>query len=276
MRDLILPLEKTCKTALTKTGIPGFQYCLNPYVGCAHACVYCYASFMCRFSGHKQPWGQFVDAKVNFPQVLEKQLKGRRAPEGRLILGSVTDAYQPAEAWYKLTRSCLAALAGHPSLEVEILTKSALVVRDLQLLQQLPRCSVGFTVTTINEKAARVLEPGAPPPGLRLAAARQLAEAGLPVWVFIAPVLPGLGDGEKDLTGLFRELKRARVEKVLADTLNPYPAVVQRLKKVYHRHFPEALADLELGCAEPEYYRIKMEKMLSEISSQFGCRLSLV
>jgi len=274
--DLIVPLEKTCKTALTKTGIPGFQYCLNPYVGCAHACVYCYASFMCRFSGHKQPWGQFVDAKVNFPQVLEKQLKGRRAPEGKLILGSVTDAYQPAEAWYKLTRSCLTALAGHPSLEVEILTKSALVVRDLHLLQKLPCCSVGFTVTTINEKAARVLEPGASPPGLRLAAARQLAEAGLPVWVFIAPVLPGVGDSEKDLTVLFRELKRAGVEKVLADTLNPYPAVAQRLKKVYRGNFPEALADLVLCCAEPDYYRSKMEKMLSEISSQFGCRLSLV
>ncbi len=276
MRDLILPLEKTCKTALTKTGIPGFQYCLNPYAGCAHACVYCYASFMCRFTGHKEPWGEFVDVKVNFPSILEKQLKGRRVLAGRIILGSVTDAYQPAEAWYKLTRSCLEVLAGHPSLEVEILTKSALVLRDLPILQKISQCSVGFTVTTINEKAARVLEPGAPPPGLRLAAARQLAEAGLPVWVFIAPVLPGLGDGEKDLTGLFRELKRAGVQKVLADTLNPYPAVAQRLKKVYRGHFPEALADLELCCAEPEYYRIKMEKMLSEISSQFGCRLSLV
>ena len=276
MPDLILPLEKTCKTALTKTGIPGFQYCLNPYVGCAHACVYCYASFMCRFTGHKEPWGQFVDVKVNFPQVLVKQLKGRRAPEGRVILGSVTDAYQPAEAWYGLTRSCLEALVGYPSLEVEILTKSALVVRDLQLLQKLPRCSVGFTVTTINEKAARVLEPGAPPPGLRLAAARQLAEAGIPVWVFIAPVLPGVGDGEEDLACLFKELRRAGVKEVLADTLNPYPAVVQRLKKVYRQHFPEVLADLELCCAEPQFYRSKTERALIAISGQFGCRLSLV
>lgn len=276
MPDMILPLEKTCKTALTKTGIPGFSYCLNPYVGCAHACVYCYASFMCRFTGHKEPWGDFVDVKVNFPQVLAKQLKGRSVLEGRIILGSVTDAYQPAEAWYKLTRSCLEALAGHPSLEVEILTKSALVVRDLPLLQKLPRCSVGFTVTTVNEKAARVLEPGAPPPGLRLAAARQLAEAGIPVWVFIAPVLPGVGDSEKDLTGLFKELKRAGVKEVLADTLNPYPTVARRLKKVYRGHFPEALADLELCCAEPEFYRRKIEKMLAGISVRFGCRLSLV
>lgn len=276
MPDLILPLEKTCKTALTKTGIPGFQYCLNPYVGCAHACVYCYASFMCRFTGHREPWGEFVDVKVNFPQVLAKQLKGRRVPEGRVILGSVTDAYQPAEAWYGLTRSCLEALAGHPSLEVEILTKSSLVVRDLPLLQKLPGCSVGFTVTTAHEKAARILEPGASPPGLRLAAARRLAGAGIPVWVFIAPVLPGVGDGEEDLAGLFEELKRAGVKEVLADTLNPYPAVARRLKKVYRRHFPAALADLELCMAEPGFYRSKIKKTLAGISARFGCRLSLV
>lgn len=276
MPDLILPVEKTCKTALTKTGIPGFSYCLNPYTGCAHACVYCYASFMCRFSGHKEPWGKFVDVKVNFPHILEKQLRGRRVPEGRVILGSVTDAYQPAEAWYKLTRSCLEALAGCPALEVEILTKSALVVRDLQVLQKLPRCSVGFTVTTINERAARVLEPGASPPGLRLAAARQLAEAGVPVWVFIAPVLPGLGDGEKDLVSLFKELKKAGVTEVLADTLNPYPAVVHRLKKVYRGQFPEALADLEMCCAEPEFYRCGIEKRLADISGRFGCQLKLI
>jgi len=231
---------------------------------------------MCRFTGHKEPWGKFVDAKVNFPQILEKQLKSRRAPEGRLILGSVTDAYQPAEARYGLTRSCLEALARHPSLEVEILTKSALVVRDLPLLQKLSRCSVGFTVTTVDEKAARVFEPGVPPPGLRLAAARQLAEAGIPVWVFIAPVLPGVGDSEEALAGLFNALKRAGVEEVLADTLNPYPAVIQRLKKVYRGYFPAALPDLELCTAGPEFYRSEIEKTLAAISGQFGRRLLMV
>jgi DNA repair photolyase len=193
---------------------------------------------MCRFSGHKEPWGTFVDAKVNIAQVLEKQLNARRAPEGRLIIGSVTDAYQQAEAYYGLTRSCLEALVRRPSLEVEILTKSALVVRDISLLAKLPGCTVGFTITTVDEKTARVFEPGAPPPGLRLAAARQLVEAGIPVWVFIAPVLPGVGDGEDALSALFRELKRAGVKEVLADTLNPYPAVIQRLKKVYGENIP--------------------------------------
>jgi DNA repair photolyase len=261
--DMPLAREIFCKTALTKTGIPGFQYCLNPYVGCTHRCVYCYASFMGRFTGHSEPWGTYVDAKVNIAEVLAKQLKARRVPEGKVIISSVTDAYQPAEAHYGLTRSCLEALARCPSLEVEILTKSALVVRDLFILREMPRCSVGFTLTTVNEKIARVIEPGAPPPGLRLAAARQLAEAGIAVWVFIAPVLPGIGDSEEALSDLFKELRKAGVQEILADTLNPYPAVLQRLKKVYRVHFPAALADLDLCAAEPGLYRESVKKSLS-------------
>lgn len=262
MAGMLLAREINCKTALTKTGIPGFQYCLNPYVGCTHSCVYCYASFMGRFTGHREPWGTYVDAKVNIAAVLKKQLNARRVPEGRVIISSVTDAYQPAEAHYRLTRSCLEELAGRPSLEVELLTKSALVVRDLSILKEMPRCSVGFTLTTVDEKVARVFEPGAPPPGLRLAAARQLVEAGIAVWVFVAPVLPGVGDSEKALSALFKELRRAGVKDIMADTLNPYPAVLQRLKKVYRTHFPAALADLELCAAEPGLYQESVKKSL--------------
>lgn len=262
MPEMPLVKEILCKTALTKTGIPGFQYCLNPYVGCTHSCVYCYASFMGRFTGHREPWGTYVDAKVNIAAVLKKQLNARRMPEGRVIISSVTDAYQPAEAHYRLTRSCLEELAGCPSLEVEILTKSALVIRDLSILKELPRCSVGFTVTTVDEKAARVFEPGASPPGLRLAAVRQLVEAGIEVRIFVAPVLPGIGDSEEALAVLFKELKRAGVQEVMADTLNPYPAVLHRLKKVYRIHFPAKLADLELCAADPGLYRESVRKSL--------------
>ena len=262
MAGITLAREINCKTALTKTGIPGFRYCLNPYVGCTHRCVYCYASFMGRFTGHGEPWGTYVDAKVNISGVLEKQLQARRPPEGRVIISSVTDAYQPAEAQYGLTRSCLEALSRCPALEVEILTKSALVVRDLAILKEMPRCSVGFTVTTVDEKIARVLEPGAPPPGLRLAAARQLAEAGIEVWGFVAPVLPGVGDSEKALSALFNELRRAGVKDIMADTLNPYPAVLHRLKKVYRDHYPAALAALELCAANPGLYRESVQNSL--------------
>ncbi len=272
----ILLTEKTCKTALNKTGIPGYRYCLNPYSGCAHGCVYCYASFMCRFTGRKNPWGKFLDVKVNFPQVLEKQLKGRNVPGGRVLLGTVTDAYQPGEAVYGLTRSCLEILAGHPFLEVDILTKSALVARDLPLLKKLSCCSVGFTVTTVDDKAARILEPGAPPPGLRLAAAVKLIEAGIPVWVFVAPVLPGVVDTGEAPAGLFRALKQAGVKEVLADFLNPYPAVVRRLKGVYRRYFPAALADLEMYLTHRDLYLYKSRNALAETAAGYGCELGFV
>jgi len=87
--------EINVKTALTKTGIQGFDYCLNPYVGCGHACRYCYASFMKRFTGHIEPWGDFVDVKINAPQVLRKQLQ--RAKPGSVLISTVTDPYQPLE-----------------------------------------------------------------------------------------------------------------------------------------------------------------------------------
>jgi len=229
---------------------------------------------MCRFAGHHKPWGKFVDAKVNFSVILEKQLKGGRLPGGRIIMGTVTDPYQPAETRYGLSRSCLEVLARYPSLEVDILTKSALVARDLSLIQKLSRCSVGFTVTTVNERVARILEPGASPPGLRLAAARQLAEAGVPVWVFIAPLLPGVGDAAEALAGLFRAVAKAGVKEVLVDNLNPYPAVVRRLKRLYRLHFSAALPALEMYLNSPEDYMGKVQDKLMELSGRFGCKFS--
>ncbi len=91
--------EIKVKSVLTKTGIPGVDYCINPYVGCSHSCRYCYATFMTRYSGHTEAWGEFVDIKVNAPEVLEKEIK--RKKKGRVIISSVTDAYQPVEGKYQ-------------------------------------------------------------------------------------------------------------------------------------------------------------------------------
>ncbi|MCR4400655.1 MAG: radical SAM protein, partial [Syntrophomonadaceae bacterium] len=101
--------EKECRSALVKSGIPGTEYCLNPYGGCAHACVYCYAAFMRRFLGTDLPWGSFVQVKVNFAQRLAAQLK--RPKQGTVLLSTVTDPYQPVERHYCLTRASLEALA---------------------------------------------------------------------------------------------------------------------------------------------------------------------
>ncbi|MBE0617498.1 MAG: radical SAM protein, partial [Proteobacteria bacterium] len=124
--------EIHAKSILSRSRIPGATYCVNPYVGCAHACRYCYASFMKRFTGHAEPWGEFVDARVNAREVLERQV--RRAPPGPVLLSTVTDPYQPAEERYRLTRAFLEVLlrSGFP---VDVLTKSPLVLKDLDLLE---------------------------------------------------------------------------------------------------------------------------------------------
>lgn len=271
MTAKIIAREIECKSALNKTGIPGYDYCLNPYVGCAHACIYCYASFMCRFTGHQEKWGDFLDVKVNFPAVLAQQLSKRTKPQGKVLVGTVTDAYQPAEVRYEITRASLEILADYQLLDVHILTKSALVKRDIPILQRMRACEVGFTITTMDNKVARAVEPLASLPHQRLAAARQLQEAGIPVWVFIAPLLPGLSDTEAGLTSLFKSLQEAGIEEILMDYLNAYPAVVHRLKNTYRQHFPEALPDLEEYLRYPAAYQDKIEGRLQQVSALTGC-----
>jgi len=163
------------------------DYCINPYVGCFHGCRYCYATFMKRFTGHTEPWGSFVDIKTNAPEVLHRQL--RTAAAGHVLISSVTDPYQPMEEKYKLTRRCLEVLLPHqPS--VNVLTKSPLILRDLDLLKQFKAITVGFTVGTDNDEIRRIFEPHAPPVEARIQALKTLFEAGLKTYVFIGPLLP--------------------------------------------------------------------------------------
>ncbi|MDD4775696.1 MAG: radical SAM protein [Syntrophomonas sp.] len=268
--------EIICKSILNKTGIPGYDYCLNPYGGCTHACVYCYASFMCRFSGHQEKWGEFLDVKVNAAEMLAKKLGSRNPPGGKLVIGTVTDAYQPAEASFKITRSCLELLAHYRRLEVHILTKSALVVRDLSVLQQLPLCHIGFTITTMDQEVARIMEPGASPPARRLEAALRLVDAGIPVWVFIAPLLPGLTDSREKLESLWRVLSDAGVAEIWVDCLNPYPAVLHRLRTKYREHFPWALPVLERYVSNPEEYKEMVQGIFRQLSNPLKCQMALV
>lgn len=198
------------RSVLSRSGIDGVSYCVNPYVGCAHGCSYCYASFMKKYTGHHEPWGEFVDVKVNAPVVLERQVS--RARPGRVFLSTVTDPYQPAEKAYRVTRSCLEVLSASP-FPVDILTKSPLVLRDLDILARLRGAEVGMTITTDDDGVRRVFEPGVPPIRERVEALKTLHEAGLATYAFIGPVLPM--DPEA-LAGMIRPY----VSRVLIDGMN--------------------------------------------------------
>jgi DNA repair photolyase len=184
--------EIQARTILSKSRV--YDYTVNAYVGCGHACVYCYAKFMRRFTGHREPWGAFVDVKINAAELLAREV--RKKKKGRVWISGVCDAYQPLERKYRLTRQCLAILAEH-GWPVTIQTKSPLVLRDLDILKRAVDVEVGFTVTTADEKVRKLFEPGAPPIAGRIEALGALHDAGIATFVMVAPLLPhaeGLAD----------------------------------------------------------------------------------
>ncbi|HTF99191.1 MAG TPA: radical SAM protein [Nitrospirota bacterium] len=191
--------EIEAKAILSKSQI--YDYALNAYVGCSHSCCYCYAKFMKRFTGHKEPWGSFVDAKINAPELLDREI--RKKKKGRVWISGVCDAYQYLEKKYRLTRKCLAILVEN-DWPISIQTKSPLVLRDIDLLKQANNCEVGFTITTADEKIRAMFEPGAPPIAKRVEALRILHAEGIDTFVMIAPLLPraeGLVDMLKGIVG---------------------------------------------------------------------------
>jgi DNA repair photolyase len=179
--------EIESRSILTKTGIPGSDYCLNPYVGCAHGCRYCYATFMKKYTGHAEQWGTFVDVKKNAPDLLRKQMK--KVKKSSIIISSVTDPYQPIEAKYQLTRKCLTILLEYEC-AINILTKSPLVLRDMDLIKKFRDIEVGITITTNDEKIRKIFEPNAPPIGARIHTLRKLHEQEVRPYVFVGPLLP--------------------------------------------------------------------------------------
>lgn len=199
--------EITAKSILSKSQI--HDYVVNPYVGCAHGCRHCYAAFMKRFTGHREPWGEFVDIKVNAPELLAKEI--RKKPVGRVWVSGVCDPYQAAEKKYELTRRCLEVLLGH-QWPVTIQTKSALVLRDIEILGQFEDLEVGFSVTTADDRIRKLFEPGASPIRERIRALDALHSRGIRTYAMIAPILPK----SEGLIGLLP----GTVDHVLIDRLN--------------------------------------------------------
>lgn len=217
--------ETTCKTALSKSFLPGLDYSLNPYTGCEHGCIYCYAPSTIRYSG-LEPWGAFVTAKTNIPAVLEREL--RKSKPGVVGISTVTDPYQPVERRLKLTRSCLEVLLVK-RFPVCIQTKSALVVRDIDLIGDFPEKEAGMTITALDDETSAILEPGASLPGERLDALRRLADGGIPVWAFVGPLVPGFVDSDR-LAGILAQVKDAGASRVLIDRLRLKPGLWARME----------------------------------------------
>jgi DNA repair photolyase len=195
---------------------------------------------MKRFTGHQEPWGEFVDAKINAPELLSREILKKKA--GTVWVSGVCDPYQPLEAKYQLTRKCLGILAQH-NWPVVVQTRSPLVLRDIDILREAKHFEVGFSVTTADDSIRQLFEPHAPPIPERIAALDKLHQAGIRTYAMIAPMLPGTD-------GLI-ELLRGKVDYVLVDRMNYNNAagiyrqnhLEDKLTEEYFRRTARELAD---------------------------------
>jgi DNA repair photolyase len=195
------------KTILSVSKV--YPYVINPYTGCQHNCSYCYARFMKRFTGHQEPWGQFVDVKVNAPDLLKVEIT--RKKKGKIWISGVCDPYQPLEAKYKLTRQCLEILAQN-NWPVILQTRSPLLLRDKDILKKGKDFEAGFSITTADDSIRRLFEPAAPPIEERIRALDELHRDGIRTYVMIAPILPGAESLAEILIG--------KVDYVIFDRMN--------------------------------------------------------
>jgi DNA repair photolyase len=237
-----------CRSILNRCDSPRmpFQWTINPYRGCEFGCHYCYARYTHEYMELcGAEFEQKIYAKQDAAAILRSELR-RGAGQGVIAMGTATDPYQPAERRFRVTRDLLEVFATEPpGLQLSITTKSDLVVRDLELLKAIAArhtLSVNLTVTTMKRRLARLLEPRAPRPDLRMAAVRRLAEAGLTVGVFAAPVLPGITDDAENLDTLFQAAKLNQAQYVMISPLFLTATAREQFYPFLKKHFPRLMA----------------------------------
>jgi len=230
---------------VSKRELP-FTWTINPYRGCEFACKYCYARYTHEFMEMRDgmEFEQKIFVKQHAADLLRQELKKVKQDEA-IALGTATDPYQPAERRYEVTRRILEEFACHRGHTLGIITKSDLIVRDREVLQQIAKSnklSVNVTITTLNTDLARILEPRAPRPDLRLDAARALAQAGLYVGISCSPVIPGITDSPKDLEALIRAAADSGADYVFANPLFLKPCSAAVFLPFVEKNFPHLAA----------------------------------
>jgi len=217
------------KNLLIRSKLPDADFVINPYIGCNHGCVYCYAEFMSRFSGHTgEKWGEFMDVK-QCAKSLPKKISGKS-----ILIGSTTDPYNPFEKKYEKTRDILRQLQNTDS-HLEILTKSPLVLRDIDLLSGMKDVSVGISISSMDEKFSRLTERHAASPLQRLDAMRALNDAGITVYAFISPIFPFLSDWRRvaDKAGKYAAY-------ICFENLNLRGGYKRTVLNLIARHYPQS------------------------------------
>jgi DNA repair photolyase len=249
--------EEACRTALNQVrGMP-FKWSLNPYMGCAHRCTFCYVrAFEARADRPADDrYGRSIRVKVNVADALRRELARRSWRGENVVVGAATDPYQPCEGRYRLTRSCLEELvaAANP---FGLITRGPLIVRDLDLLQAGSRradVGVNVSIPTLDERVWRTTEPGTARPERRMEVVRRLAEAGIDVTVAMAPILPGLSDRREQLDTVVRAARAAGASGIWANLLYLKPGTREHFLDALARDWPDELSRYEALYAQRAY-----------------------
>jgi len=215
--------EIKCKTALSKSNLPGLEYSLNPYRGCQHSCAYCYVPNVLRIK--RVDWGNFVEVKTNITNVLANELRNKKP--GVVGISTVTDPYQPIEKKYKQTRFCLEQLLRY-DFSVHIQTKSDLVLRDIDLISKFSDIEVMFSIGTFNDSERKLLEPNASSIQERLNAIKKISENGVKTSVFFGPIYPSLKI--QNITEIIDIFKESGASDVMIDSFNLKPGIKENIE----------------------------------------------
>ena len=250
-----------------------FTWTINPYRGCEFGCRYCYARYTHEFMEMRDgaEFEQKIYVKQHTSDLLRRELR-RVKPAEAIALGTATDPYQPAERRYEVTRSILEEFARHRGFELGIVTKSNLIVRDLDLLRQVSQnnaLSIHITVTTLNIDLARILEPRAPRPDLRIAALRELSVAGLTVGVSCSPVLPGITDSPADLEAVVQAAAAAGARHVFAGPLFLKPCSAAVFLPFLEQHFPHLVENYRQRYQDRSFLPSSYGKRVAQLITRF-------
>ena len=258
-KDLLIRDVET-KNIMTKSNLPVGGYSVNPYVGCTHGCKYCYASFMKRFTGHTEPWGTFLDIK-HWPTIKNP----KKYKDQRVVIGSVTDGYLPQEKQVRNTRRILEQLKSSGA-EILICTKSDLVLRDIDLLKEMGKVTVSWSINTLDEKFQADMDQAASI-SHRLEAMKQVYEAGIRTVCFISPVFPGITDFEK----IFERVKD-QCDLVWLENLNLRGSFKEEILDYIQKCYPHLipLYDEIYRKGDRSYFR-SLENQAAQIAKKYDC-----
>ncbi|MCS7108609.1 MAG: radical SAM protein [Sulfolobales archaeon] len=246
------------KTALSPSKLPDIRYALNPYVGCAHGCIYCYAADLCkRYFGVSYNWGSEVIIKKNIIEVLKKDVK--RLSPGIVGVSTITDPYQPIEETQQLTREAMRILSQN-RFKVSIQTKSTLLLRDLDLINS-KNFDVGFTITTLNDAIAKYIEPNAPSPNLRAKAADEVSKHGIETWIFLGPIIPLVNDHEDQIEEVV-EFASSINSYIIYDKLNIKPVMNYNMRMKWNLNID--LEEVINQSMDSSYFK-RISKLLTDL-----------